>query len=74
MDHTMNWFPWGGGIMIFLWWIPVIIGILFLVKWIAQQSSRPDRDKSALDILKERYSRGEISQEEFERLKKEITT
>ena len=70
MDHSMNWIT-GGGSMMFLWWIFIIGGIVFLVKWIAQ-TSRSNPDKSALDILKGRYARGEISKEEFERMKADL--
>lgn len=70
MDHSMNWIT-GGVSMMFLWWVLIVVGIVFLVKWITQ-TSRNHPDKSALDILKERYAQGKISEEEFERKKKAI--
>lgn len=69
--NEMHYF-WGMG-----WsWIFSIV-ILFLVIWFivktTNQNSRSDqRDKSALEILKERYARGEIGKEEFEEKKKDI--
>ena len=37
-----------------------------------QQGSGAEKE-NALEILKKRYARGEISQEEYERMKKEIS-
>ncbi len=57
------------------WWI---IGLIFLVVvvWIvlkvAGQNKNPGTAKSALDILKERYARGEIDKEEYEERKKKL--
>ena len=57
-----------------IFWIAVIVGIVFLVKWIVEQS-RPAEGKSeesSLEILKKRYARGEIDKEEFEQKKKHL--
>jgi putative membrane protein len=66
-----------GGIFMILWWVLIIVAILALVKWLASSSStsasRRVAEKSALDILKERYARGEIEQEEFQRKKRELS-
>jgi len=57
-----------------------IIGILILlaVVWLVTRSfnqNRPESQaKSALDILKERYARGEIDQQEFEEKKSHINS
>ena len=69
---------WGcGGWWMIIFWIIVIIGIVFLVKWLVGQG-RTDRqasgkEESPLDILKKRYARGEIDKEEFEQKKKDLT-
>jgi putative membrane protein len=62
-----------GGFMWFFW-IPVIVGAIFLVKWIVQQGKESGSrcNESPLDILKKRYARGEIDREEFEQKKKGI--
>ncbi len=62
-----------GGFM-WIFWIAIIVGIIFLVKWIAMQS-RPggqQHEESSLEILKKRYARGEIDKEEFEQKKKDL--
>ncbi len=63
----------GGGFM-WIFWIAVIVGIIFLVRWVVQQS-RPVEGKieeSSFELLKRRYARGEIDKEEFEQKKKDI--
>lgn len=60
----------GGGWMI-LWWIFLIAVIAGVVALIARKGN-PRAEKSALDVLKERYARGEISKQEFEEKKHDI--
>ena len=55
----------GGGLM-WLFWILLIIVIVWVVKASMGSGTRSETRKSAIDILKERYARGEIDQEEFE--------
>ena len=62
----------GGGIVMILFWILVIVGIVVLVKYAISNTTRSDQGRSALDILKERYAKGEIEKDEFEAKKKDL--
>lgn len=57
-------------------WILLVVAIFALVKgmWSSGASSAERRqEKSALDILKARYARGEIEREEFEQKKRDLS-
>jgi uncharacterized membrane protein len=71
--------PWGmsgmgGGVGMLAFWIVVIVGIGFFVAWLSRQQNAGVKSKGALDILKERYAKGEINKEEFEDKKKGLST
>src|SRR3989344_1527542 len=68
-DGLMMGGSWGIGMLLF--WLIVIVGIVLFVKWVSGQSSS-QKGTSALDILKERYAKGEINKEEFEAKKKDL--
>jgi putative membrane protein len=60
-----------------LWWIigiVVLIAVIWPVTKGFNRSNSPGQSpgKSALDILKERYAKGEIDKQEFEERKKDL--
>ena len=63
-----------GWIFMILFWGLVILGIVLVVKWLMTQSSGEQiaRGKTALEILQERYARGDIEREEYEQKKRDL--
>jgi putative membrane protein len=71
-----GWWMWGfGGVVMMLvmltFWGLVVTGAVLGIRWLARQGreERPDR---ALDILRERYARGEITKEEFDARRQDL--
>ncbi|PIQ68043.1 MAG: electron transporter RnfE [Candidatus Taylorbacteria bacterium CG11_big_fil_rev_8_21_14_0_20_46_11] len=72
--HTM----FGGLFMVIVW-----VAVIWLVVWLVRggscasckrsEHSEPHA-KTALDILNERYAKGEIDRKEFEEKKKDVTS
>ncbi|MBZ4682894.1 MAG: putative rane protein [Fusobacteriaceae bacterium] len=60
----------GQGIMMIIFWI-VIIGVIF---YLINKNGNKEifRNRTPLDILKERYAKGEITKEEYEEMKKDL--
>lgn len=69
-----------GGIFMILWWVIIIAAFVALVRWM----TTPDKGtadepgsgggRKALDILKERYARGEIDEQEFQKKEHDLTS
>ena len=55
-----------------LFWILVILGIVVLAKWLGGGPAGGGGASRALDILKERYAKGELTREQFEQMKREL--
>jgi len=66
---------WSGGWLMIAFWVLVLLGLILLIKWLLLMTRR-DREgyrrPDALEILKERYARGEIDQQEFMTKKKDL--
>lgn len=74
MYHMMYWIPWGGMfIMPVLMVCLVILLIYFFRKPRTDTFYQSYKQESAMDILKRRYASGEITREEFEDMKKNIS-
>jgi putative membrane protein len=79
MNYNMmgNWgMGWFGMIFMMIFWVLVIVGMVFLIKWLIQTTSMgkaaEQTGSRAVEILKERYARGEIDKVEFEAKKKDL--
>lgn len=59
------------GLMHVLWWVVIIALAVVFVRVVAGRGGRRRHD-SALDILRERYARGEIDAAEYEERKKQL--
>jgi len=64
---------YGGMFFGLLFWIVIIVLAYFLIKSLIEKN-KPNsfEGKSALDIAKERYAKGEITKEELEEIKKNV--
>ena len=64
---------YGGMFFGLIFWIIIIVGAYLLIKFLIEQNkARSGEEKSALDIAKERYAKGEITAEEFEEIKRRL--
>lgn len=74
MDYSMHGMSCGGGwvSMGFLWVLSIIM-IAIVISWINRRNLSSTQQKTAIDILKERYARGEISKNDFDNMKKDIS-
>jgi len=68
MDGGMMGLGW---IVMLLFWGVVAVGVVLAVRWFLGQNRRAGSE-IPLEILKRRYAAGEISREEYERMRREL--
>lgn len=63
-----------GWIFMVLFWVLIVLGIVALLRWLGTggAGSREAPRKTPLDILQERYARGEIEREEYEQKRRDL--
>jgi putative membrane protein len=72
-----------GGLMMLVFWGAIIVLVFFVIRALSRTGSvhsapppaaaAPAGDR-ALDILRERYARGEITKEQFEQMRRDLST
>ncbi len=78
MHEWMGWGSgWGGmsfGPLVMIAWLAVLVAVVVLiVRWLGGVGAGgAESDRSARDILDERYARGEIDREEYQRRRQDI--
>lgn len=71
---------WGhmaiGGLMMIAFWMGIIAFIVLAVRWFGKGSGNRGQlaEKSAIDLLNERFARGEIEKEEYEERKRVLSS
>ena len=66
-SNMMGYF--GGGVMMLV----VLAALILFVIWIVKELTRGDKNSGrVIEILRERYAKGEINKEEFEQKKKDL--
>lgn len=72
----MHWdHGWGmgfGWLFMLVFWAVVIAAIVFLVRSLPAGPGRHEKGETALDILKKRYARGELSHDEYIKARDEL--
>jgi putative membrane protein len=61
-------------IPMFLWWALIIALVVIFVKWLISRRDETNRAPAshALEILAERYARGEIRKDEFDAMRRDL--
>ena len=79
--RAMGWGGYGygmgivGGLLFLAFWGLIIVGLLLLIRRLWDQGRPADgagKGEAPLDILKRRYARGDITKEEFDRIKQDL--
>lgn len=67
---------YGWGFLMMLFWSLVVIAIVVVLirGFTGEQNNQAGKDDDSLTIAKKRYARGEITKQEFDQLKKDLSS
>lgn len=75
-----GWGAWGwlwmvmGSLFMLSFWVGIVLLIIWGIRALTRGEARPPRgEPTALDIARMRYARGEITREQFEQLKRDLS-
>jgi putative membrane protein len=78
----MNWPNWSAGwndgyfgvhVVMHLVWYAVLLGLAFVfASFLMKRSELGSSRSNALEILKERYAKGDLTKDDFDRMRKDI--
>lgn len=70
IGHHMDFFGWwGGALWVILFWTLIILSVISLIYYLVKTQNTK---KDSLEIIRERYAKGEIDKKEFEEKKKSL--
>lgn len=69
----MGYDGWGWGIMMLFWTALFVVGVIFAIRLLKNDTPADGHKVDPLDIIKERYAKGEITKEQFSQLKKDLS-
>jgi putative membrane protein len=58
-------------LMMLVFWGLIIVGLVLGIRWLVSQGHE-SRSDTAMDVLRQRYARGEIDKEEFEARRRDL--
>lgn len=68
-----GWGTWMGfglhGLGMLIFWGVLIVALVLLVRVVAGRPAAGSKEDHALDVVRERYARGELSREQFEEMR-----
>lgn len=69
------WSPWGIAMMVMMLvvWGAALVGLVLGIRWLVRQGQGP-RSDPAIEILRQRYARGEVDRNEFEAKKRDLAS
>jgi len=71
--NSIGWLGMGFGMIIHLAFIALIImAVIWMFKTVFRGGNREEKQLVAIEIVKKRYAAGEITSEEYQRIKKEL--
>ena len=70
--HGATWLSWLGPVAMVVFWALFVAALVTLIVFLARRANRMGGHGTAMDILAERYARGEISKEEFTERRKDL--